>query len=1628
MTAGALKDTRFKSTDVDSTCGLHSIFVTASPVLTNEVRRYYEKLREKIKAELANKDKKREQSLPEVLGITEIDEAKERSNVVEEEKKVRGAAEEEKLHATTEESKIPEDSKGSLAAMFEELKGTEDELAVLDEGEVEKQLSLVHTLNLVPDDQFPLFLTLRRLLVMIDGTLRKPFFARNARDKVIGLEENAEWHSENNGIMMINSMYKVFGSERAEELETQDPETLIAALERQEERDEEDLYDEDDDEEQKAEQKGPRDKNLKKSFMAKEVNFEMFAHKFWPTLHGRVQFGQKGYGGKTNLINPASVWTEIQTRIKGSIEGHEYACHYIPDYVYTEKMKNSEMYDIYTIRTIYQILYRYENWCAEYNYYDMLDIVNHILSQIRWKQYTGPPIHFIMCDEVQDLPPAALFLLLKLTEQNIFFSGDTAQTISRGIHFRFGDLKALFNNVELPSGVPSILQLTVNFRSHGRILDLANSVIRILEIFFPSSIDKLSKEKSSIDGMIPIVLDSTMKESLFNLLSVSDDSSGRGAGGLLEKSPIEFGCDQVIIVRNQQAKEELPKFLKHALCLTVYEAKGLEFDDVILYNFFTDSESRDEWKFISSLVVEDLKVPRAANVPELMKTFEQLTIKAEELLESYKDLPEGEYEVVKNVRLGTTKSFESKFLALTSELKHLYTAITRPRKRLIIFDEDAAVRKPLLDYWLKLGYVNVITEETLEKGADSEQSSKLIETLAGKNTSKAGWRAQGVRMFTRKYYEQAVKCFEKSGDSDLKFRAEGYYEASRGAEILAEAESLKYEFAEKSTTKAERLQLDEKITELNKKAYDCFNKAADIFIDLNMGMKAGQCYFTVQEYEKAASCFKAAGFLGQAGEAYLKMGRHIEAGELYEKANIPSNAIVAYDKAKDWGRVLKCLYAFKDEFEEGNRAKLIKKYIQLELKAIYQEYESANNASSSDKQLPTIEERLAEQFTPENSIAEPERLENGSGNPAEETKQADNAEPGKTPDISEAVDTSKATNPFDELNGSKVSEAANPFEEVDASKMSEASNPFVDLGAEGKDQSEDFSLVEAEGSEESKRANVDVDHIAGLDPDDEWLKCETGSIIDSVVSGDISLSNRHSDYSILDNAHAFVMNASLVNTKRDIFVEDMVMSKVIQCVSYFSSEVRSYLESLRSKSVQLHTVRNPKENSMAEFIVDLDNIDVPFVNLILDILESFGLYKLCIVICNRYQINEKIGRYLVSIGHRYSNIKLVNEGYEKYALPDKETYLEMQANNSIIASKAIHSVFEMINPAYLKMKKYGEMIDERNSLGEYCYRSMTLLGYWRKLVYIMDCKNSLAITSTFFDFDNYKLVYLINFGSITKENAAAIQSLVKLHDFTWLPFKSPSNSLEARALILTLDSVIYELNKVYSFTYRFGQKTFAPASTCSKFPLQFPCNDALWKYLSLAGQPSTGLENALKSGVKTFLSVDCLTLDSFSAEFALWDFCVALIEMLFGVKKNEKLKQFFLYLPTETYNDLLKCVHNIMNLLRKGRTHRAYNENYYTVYLAVLSAFGIRQIEGRGCRSGYGRLFSMCRNSIYFFKAAELAMAKRKKKKESIEQKIDKSIRASIKSLTKNEYTQMMKQKLREAMEQEHSSTLFKTP
>ena len=62
------------------------------------------------------------------------------------------------------------------------------------------------------------------------------------------------------------------------------------------------------------------------------------------------------------------------------------------------------------------------------------------------------------------------------------------------------------------------MQLAKNFRSHAKILDLANSVVSLLELLFPRTIDKLIKESSDNEGPRPILIDPIAdKKDLFKL-------------------------------------------------------------------------------------------------------------------------------------------------------------------------------------------------------------------------------------------------------------------------------------------------------------------------------------------------------------------------------------------------------------------------------------------------------------------------------------------------------------------------------------------------------------------------------------------------------------------------------------------------------------------------------------------------------------------------------------------------------------------------------------------------------------------------------------------------------------------------------------------------------------------------------------------------------------------------------------------------------------------------------------------------------------------------------------------------------------------------------------------------------
>mmetsp|Transcript_16551 Transcript_16551/g.14345 ORF Transcript_16551/g.14345 Transcript_16551/m.14345 type:complete len:155 (-) Transcript_16551:102-566(-) len=66
---------------------------------------------------------------------------------------------------------------------------------------------------------------------------------------------------------------------------------------------------------------------------------------------------------------------------------------------------------------------------------------------------------------------------------------------------------------------------------------------------------------------------------------------------------------------------------------------------------------------------------------------------------------------------------QTKLGMLCNDLKQLYVALTRPRNRIIIYDEDQSKRKFIQNLWSQLGLVETINAQTLKSSGDSTSSN-----------------------------------------------------------------------------------------------------------------------------------------------------------------------------------------------------------------------------------------------------------------------------------------------------------------------------------------------------------------------------------------------------------------------------------------------------------------------------------------------------------------------------------------------------------------------------------------------------------------------------------------------------------------------------------------------------------------------------------------------------------------------------------------------------------------------------------------------------------------------------------------------------------------------------------------
>nr|XP_044992872.1 TPR and ankyrin repeat-containing protein 1 isoform X1 [Jaculus jaculus] len=547
----------------------------------------------------------------------------------------------------------------------------------------------VHKLQDLRDENFPLFVTSKQLLLLLDASLPKPFFLRNEdgslKRTIVG------WS-------------------------TQEEFTIPNWEEDEEEPEADGNYNEED---KAAETRaGDSDPRI-------YVTFEVFTNEIWPKMTK----------GKTSY-NPALIWKEIKSFLKGSFEALSCPNGRLTEEAY-KKLGRKRSPNFKEDRSeIYSLFCLYQQIRSQKGYFDEEDVLYNLswrLSKLRVLPWS---IHELYGDEIQDFTQAELALLMKcINDPNaMFLTGDTAQSIMQGVAFRFSDLLSLFHyasrntvDKQCPVRKPKkIHQLFQNYRSHSGILNLASGVVDLLQFYFPESFDRLPRDSGLFDGPKPTLLDSCSVSDLAILLR----------GNKRKTQPIEFGAHQVILVANEMAKEKIPEELGLALVLTVYEAKGLEFDDVLLYNFFTDSEALlkekgayKEWKIISSFIPpsSDSKEENwpVAEVP-LEKTSSSQTRTLMVNPEMYK--------------------------LLNGELKQLYTAITRARVNLWVFDENLEKRAPAFKYFIRRDFVQVVK---------MDENKDFDDSMFVKTSTREEWITQGDYYAKHQCWKVAAKCYQK---------------------------------------------------------------------------------------------------------------------------------------------------------------------------------------------------------------------------------------------------------------------------------------------------------------------------------------------------------------------------------------------------------------------------------------------------------------------------------------------------------------------------------------------------------------------------------------------------------------------------------------------------------------------------------------------------------------------------------------------------------------------------------------------------------------------------------------------------------------------------------------------------
>ncbi|MBD2393313.1 UvrD-helicase domain-containing protein [Cyanobacterium aponinum FACHB-4101] len=686
-----------------------------------------------------------------------------------------------------------------------------------------------------------------------------------------------------------------------------------------------------------------------------KVNLYRFINEFYQTRTTRVK-----------ELNPVSLWEEIRHLLKGSIESINSENHLISYEEYKKLTKQSVLSPDINYQEVYQLVTNYQNWLESNEYWDELDYTHYLLKQIP-KNYKGE-YHEIYCDEIQDLTQIQVKFLLRLLILNndgyslpkIFFTGDPAQTINPS-GFSWNKIKnniyQSYQNYYQINQINKQIEpkhLTINFRSYSGIVNLGSAIVNIIRENSNHQSELIKQETWLESEIKPFIL----KESPEQIFQ--------------EKA--SFGLKNAIIVSDENEKERLASYFPQdsERILTIQEVKGLEFDEVLIWNFFTGFDS---WQNRNNQAIRELNnfkynclyvcITRARNKlyfydqqtidfwnqPEIKNLVTQGNLdELETIFASYESLDKMREAAEDYVNEGNEKSY--KIAIQIYETIKDEKEINRVKALLSELQEDW---ENAGEYWDKINdFVNAFR-------CWAEINNNLWQKKWG-YLAEEEWNLRGDYFYRENDFAMAIYCYQQSNNKEKEidcleklnqWELAGDKLKEMGREIDAfHNYELANEYYQENQQLDKSAQMWTKLEEWKKasplweslqewdKAGECWQKAEEFELSalcwekVEAWDKAEKCWQKLENWKKVAICCQNQGKWRSSARNWLKIEDKNKAAYCYQQANDLDKAMELWQESESWHQVA---IALELEQRYSEAAKIWAKVNPLQQKALCHE-------------------------------------------------------------------------------------------------------------------------------------------------------------------------------------------------------------------------------------------------------------------------------------------------------------------------------------------------------------------------------------------------------------------------------------------------------------------------------------------------------------------------------------------------------------------------------------------------------------------------------------------------------------------------------------------------------------------